>query len=87
MRPFLDYRGIEMALSNGDRALIREIARETAEEFFSRIDERIDEKITVYQTTCPAAIFVRGWKMLLVGVALGSGLAGSGITLALKKLF
>ena len=74
-------------LSEGDRAIVREIATEAAEVINRRIEKEIDQAIRLHQATCPGASFPIRLKLLVVGVGLGSGLLSAGTIAGLAKLF
>ena len=65
-----------MALTEGDKAQIVEIAREIVKEVLS---EHID--------SCPHGIKLGKWWMFIVGACLGSGLGGGTIVGIILRAF
>ena len=64
-----------MSLSEGDKDTCREIAREI-----------ITEVIKYHIESCPHGKTLMASKWFLVGICIGSGLAGGGVALALAKV-
>ena len=64
-----------MALTEGDKAECKEIAREI-----------IKEVLTEHIAGCPHGIAMRVNKAYIIGVCVGSGIIGSGITLSLAQV-
>ena len=75
-----------MALNEGDKAIVRDIAFEVGEVLKKSFTERIE----AHQCTCPTAQAVGRWrgqlKALAMGIAIGAAIIGSGGTLGLLKL-
>lgn len=68
-----------MALDEGDKAIIGEIA--------GKIVERVTEKLILqHQASCPHGKAFLKSKMLLVGIFIGSGLFSSSLALVLAKV-
>ncbi len=76
-----------MALTDGDKAIVREIAWEVSDTIMERIEKRQDEQIEAHQSNCPTGRAVSRAKWLFVGIAIGAGLVGSSGTFAALKLF
>ena len=76
-----------MALNEGDKAIVRDIAFAVGDVLMKRFDERIAN----HGFTCPAAQAVSKWrgqlKALVIGIAIGAAIIGSGGTIGLLKVF
>lgn len=65
-----------MGLNEGEKAECKEIAREI-----------IKEVLFEHIRSCPHGIAIIKSKMFLVGICIGSGIAGGSAALALARLF
>jgi len=68
-------QGEQMALTEGDKAVCRQIAREI-----------VQEVLKEHILSCPHGRALLASRMLLVGISLGSGLAGGSTVWALINL-
>ena len=66
-------------LSEGDRAVIKEIAREVAREMSSELKVSVQQMIRLHQAECPGASFPFRLKLLIAGIGIGSGALSAGI--------
>lgn len=64
-----------MALTEGDKAECKEIARVI-----------INEVIRYHIASCPHGKTLMASKMFLIGICIGSGLAGGGLALTLARI-
>lgn len=65
-----------MALTEGDRAICREIAREI-------VHEVLEQHILM----CPYGKMIWGGKFFIIGICLGSGLISSSVVAIAMKIF
>jgi hypothetical protein len=78
-----------MALTAGDRAMVREIAFEVSNVMLDRVREIINTAVELHSAKCEAKVVIRDVKTsgrwLLAGIAVGAGLAGGGGAVAVAK--
>jgi len=74
-------------LTEGDRALVREMAREVAETMARQIAAQVRQMIRLHQAECPGANMPMRFKMIAIGVGLGSGLLSAGGVFGLLRIF
>ena len=84
------HKGIEMALSDGDKAMVREIAVAVGNELMERFMNQLQYTIETHHLQCAAVQTVSRWrgqvKALVVGIAIGAAIVGSGGTIGALKL-
>ena len=73
-----------MALSDQDRAYIREVAINSAAEVSKQI---IEDMLKWHTEACPHGKSILASKWGLLGLCIGSGVSGAGIFAAILKLF
>ena len=73
-----------MAITEQDRAYIREVAVNSATEVSERIIERV---IEWHVKACPHGKSILASKWGLLGVCIGSGIGGGGMVAVLIKIF
>lgn len=73
-------------LTDGEQALIRQIAQEVAKEVASEMCKRIDQALRLHQAECPGAILPGQLKLLVVGVAFGSAALSAGGVVGILRL-
>ena len=80
-----------MALTAGDQAMVREIAYEVARVIAGEMQTAMIQAIRIHGLECPTAKDVGRYRDqlrgLIIGIAMGSGLAGAGIVIGIQKLF
>lgn len=69
-----------MALTEGDKAMCRELAAAVADNIITRV-------LTAHIESCPHGKSILLSKGLVIGIFVGSGVAGGGITIAILKMF
>lgn len=77
-------------MDDGERAIIKEIAFEVGETLMERFDKTLAHKIEHHQLTCEVVSQVKKWqgqaKTLIIGIAIGAAIVGSGGTVGVLKL-
>ncbi len=80
-----------MDFEAGEKAIIKDIAFEVGETIIKRLNETLTARIKLHQLSCPTADEVNKWrgqaKGLVIGIALGAALVGTGGTIGFLKLF
>lgn len=79
-----------MALTEGDKAIVQEIAWEVSKTIVKRMEKVLDEKIELHVETCPYGKKIKQIRPLIIGFVLGflavSGFAGWSIVKILSLL-
>jgi hypothetical protein len=79
-----------MTLDDGDKAIVKEIARAVGREIGQELSKNVADQIMLHAASCTAVKDIQGWrtsiKALVIGVAIGAALIGSGGTVAALKL-
>jgi len=78
------FKGAAMALSEQDRAYIREVAVNSATEVSKQI---IEDMLKWHIDSCPFGKSIIASKWVLLGVCIGSGLSGGSMVAVLIKIF
>ena len=78
-------------MEDGERAQIKVIAQEVGETLMERFEKTLSAAIERHQLTCDAVATVNKWrgqaKTLIIGIAIGAAVVGSGGTLGILKWF
>lgn len=72
--------------TEGQRALIRQIAQSVAEELKDDLLEAFDERIKLHALSCERRQLPRKLKWFMVGAIVGGGLLGGGAGFGLSRL-
>lgn len=76
-----------MALNDGDKAIVREIAFEASKVVAEELGKAMATKLRLHSLSCPAVKTVERWRMMLIGGILGGAIIGSGSAVGLLELF
>lgn len=79
-----------MAMDEGEKAIITEIAWKVGDALMEKFEEKLQTKIELHSLTCTTTKAVIGFrgkaKALIIGIALGGAIVGSGGTVGVLKL-
>ncbi len=77
-------------MDEGEKAIIKAIAWEVGDALMEKFEEKLQTKIKLHSLACETTKTVNKWsgqaKTLIIGIAIGAALVGSGGTVGIMKL-
>ena len=75
-----------MALTEGDKAIVKEIAYEVSNTIVERLEKAMDERLALHVSSCPHGEKVKKFKAMMLGVGIGLMAAGGGLTYVVARM-